>query len=259
MALVRVLTGQDLLDKKVRIVYTTRSGGVSDGAWSSLNLGAHVNDDPIHVRENRAIFASALPSEPHWLHQVHGVDACNLDAARSEGPPTADAAFTARSNRVVCIQTADCLPVIVVNSQGTKVGAAHAGWRGLCQGVLENLAASMGENLEGGFAWMGPAIGPTQFEVGKEVLQQFLLASKPAQVEQTQAAFSLRDTSDSGAGPKYLADLYALARIRLRNMGIRIIMGGDRCTYREVSDFFSYRRDGQTGRMASCVWMVNEE
>jgi polyphenol oxidase len=259
MAIVRVLTGQPQWDRRVRILHSTRTGGVSQGAWSSLNLGAHVNDDPDHVRENRVRFTSELPQEPCWLNQVHGIDVCNLDIPHAQFPPSADAAFTATANRVVCIQTADCLPVVLVDAQGKKVGAAHAGWRGLCSGVIENLASSMGGTLEGGFAWLGPAIGPAHFEVGSEVKQQFMVAAQPRQCEQTDAAFTGCEAQSAAHPPKYLADLYALARLRLSNLGIGFIMGGERCTYREKDEFFSFRRDGQTGRMASCVWMVNEE
>jgi YfiH family protein len=259
MAIVQVLTGRALWDSRVRIVYSTRSGGVSLGVWHSMNLGSHVNDDQAHVRQNRAIFSSALPDQPRWLNQVHGTRVCNLDTASGHDLPDADAAFTALANRVVCIQTADCLPVVLVDASGKKVGAAHAGWRGLCNGVLENLAASMQVSFRGGLAWLGPAIGQTQFEVGQDVLEQFLAAALPDQLSPTLAAFSPREAQEPNSPPKYLADLYALARLRLRNLGIEFIMGGDRCTYTEKSDFFSYRREGQTGRMASCVWIVNEE
>jgi polyphenol oxidase len=260
MAIVRVPIGNPLLDRRVRLLHSTRSGGVSGACWASFNLGSHVNDEASNVLRNRSIFYGALPSEPVWLQQVHGVGVLNLDEhADGSLTPVADAAYTTKRHRVVCIQTADCLPIVVINADGRQVGAAHAGWRGLSNGVIEALLHAMPLDCEGGTAWLGPAIGPTAFEVGSEVREQFLDTAAAHQRDLTQAAFTLRDPQDGGLDSKYLADIYALARLRLSNFGISAIMGADRCTYRESADFFSYRRDGQTGRMASCVWIENEE
>ncbi len=260
MAIVRVPIGHPLLDRRVRLLHSTRSGGVSEACWASFNLGLHVSDEAAHVVRNRSILRHALPSEPVWLQQVHGVGVLNLDDhADGSLTPVADAAFTTKRHRVVCIQTADCLPIVVINADGRQVGAAHAGWRGLCNGVIEALLHAMPLDCEGGIAWLGPAIGPSAFEVGSEVREQFLDTAAAHQRDLTRAAFTLRASQDSEFGCKYLADIYALARLRLSNFGISAIMGANRCTYLESADFFSYRRDGQTGRMASCIWIENEE
>jgi polyphenol oxidase len=260
MAVSRVSLGDAVLDRRIRLVQTTRSGGVSEGCWNSLNLGLHVNDDPLAVLSNRRVLRRSLPNEPMWLQQVHGVGVLNLDELDAvTQAPVADAAFTTSRYRVVCIQTADCLPVVVMSADGRQVGAAHAGWRGLCNGVLEALVQAMPSNSAGSIAWLGPAIGPSAFQVGSQVREQFIDSARPEQRDLTRAAFVQSVSVSNPIELKYLADLYALARLRLSNFGISAIMGGNRCTYRESNDFFSYRRDGQTGRMASCVWIENEE
>lgn len=231
---------------RVRALVTTRRGGVSLAPWDSFNLGDHVGDDVEAVEENRRRLRRELPAEPVWLHQVHGTRC--VDAAHAVPRVEADAAFARRPGVVCAILTADCLPVLLCDEAGTVVGAAHAGWRGLLDGVIESTVAAMaasgslaGERL---LAWLGPAIGPAAFEVGDEV----------------RAAFVARDPAAAAAflphrEGKWLADIYALARQRLAGLGVRRIASADFCTVRDRRDFFSYRRDGVTGRMASLIWL----
>ncbi|QEL55157.1 peptidoglycan editing factor PgeF [Chromobacterium paludis] len=228
---------------RVRTLITTRSGGLSQPPYASLNLGGHVGDDPEAVAANRARLRDELPAEPAWLNQVHGVAVVDA-AAVGAAAPDADASF-ARAPGVVCAaMTADCLPVLLCDEAGTVVAAAHAGWRGLCDGVIEAAVAAMAVPPSGLMAWLGPAIGPDAFEVGAEVRQAFL-ARDPA------AAAAFTDI-DNG---KYLADIYVLARLRLEKLGIARVYGGDFCTVIDRDRFFSYRRDGVTGRMASLIWL----
>ncbi|MFC4260080.1 peptidoglycan editing factor PgeF [Marinobacter lacisalsi] len=229
---------------RVRALCTTRAGGVSSPPWDSLNLGDHVGDNHGDVLENRrrlAHWAHLEPEDFHWLQQVHGADVAVLPASER----IADGAVTDRKGVVCAILTADCLPVLLCNREGTKVAAAHAGWRGLADGVLENTLAHF-EDLSQVLAWMGPAIGPDRFEVGPEVRERFL-------------AFSRKLDSCFALSPErpghFLADIYALARFRLQQAGVASIYGGGSCTVSEPEHFFSYRRDGQTGRMASCIWL----
>lgn len=224
----------------VRALVTTRTGGVSTGPYASFNLGDHVGDDPAAVAENRHMLRSHLPDEPVWLKQVHGIH-CH-DAAR--GMADADAAFT-RSSGVVCaILTADCLPVLLCDAAGTVVAAVHAGWRGLAAGVIESTIATMDVPGERLMAWLGPAIGPRHFEVGGEVRDIFL-AHDPQAVQ----AFV------ANPGGKWLCDIYRLASQRLASLGVCRLTSADFCTVRDRERFFSYRRDGVTGRMASLIWL----
>lgn len=255
----------------VRALSTTRRGGVSagryglaDGGAGGLNLGSHVGDDPGAVAENRRRLAAALPAEPYWLEQVHGCAVARagapVDDGMQGGAPRADASIANRPGQVCAIMTADCLPVLLCDRSGTVVGAAHAGWRGLCGGVLEAtlsaMAATAATSSSGGepewLAWLGPAIGPDAFEVGAEVREAFMDEALPHERAETDAAFRPRGASQPG---KYLADLYALARLRLRRAGCRQIAGGDACTVSDRDRFYSYRRDGVTGRMASLIWI----
>lgn len=224
---------------------TTRVGGVSLPPYDSLNLGAHCGDDFRHVAENRQrVFAAArLPSNPVWLEQVHGKDVLLLNGG-VYASKRADASYCNISGVVCAIMTADCLPVLFCNMAGTEVAAAHAGWRGLSAGVLEQTVACFADKPENILAWLGPAIGPQAFEVGAEVRAAFM--AKDAKAER---AFRR-------AGEKYYADIYQLARQRLANVGIVRVYGGDRCTLSEKDDFFSYRRDRITGRMASFIWLI---
>lgn len=227
---------------RVRTLVTTRAGGVSPAPFDSMNLGDHVGDAPEHVAQNRALLRARLPAEPAWLTQVHGTRV--LNAADVRNAPEADASVAGAAGVVCAVMTADCLPVLFCDRAGTRVAAAHAGWRGLCAGVLEATVAAMHRSAGEVLAWMGPAIGPDAFEVGAEVRAAFM-AHDPA----SDAAFT-----PIGEG-QYLADLYRLARQRLEALGIRAISGGEHCTVIDRARFFSYRRDGRTGRMASLIWL----
>jgi polyphenol oxidase len=226
----------------VHALQTTRRGGFSQAPYDSLNMGLHVGDDPLAVAANRHVLNSLLPGEPVWLEQVHGTSVVLAEHAGCH--PQADACFARRKNLVCVVMTADCLPVLLCDRAGKVVGAAHAGWRGLADGVIEMTVKAMGESGEKLMAWMGPAIGPQAFEVGGEVREAFL-AHDPIAA----SAFIPR------AG-KYLADIYLLAHQRLRAVGITQIYGGNFCTHGDRERFFSYRRDGQTGRMATMIWMA---
>lgn len=224
----------------VRALQTTRLGGVSAAPYASLNLGSHVGDAPLAVARNRQLLNTLLPSEPVWLEQVHG--AVVADADRAGCRNVADASIARRG--VCVVMTADCLPVLLCDKAGTVVGAAHAGWKGLAAGVIEATVSAMCVAPENLLAWLGPAISQTAFEVGAEVREEFVVAAP-----QAASAFI---PNESG---KYLADIYALARLRLRALGITEIYGGDRCTYGEAERFFSYRRDGVTGRQGTFIWL----
>ena len=228
---------------RVRALVTTRSGGVSGGPYATLNLGARVGDDTASVRENRARLRAALPSEPKWLHQVHGRDVVQAD--RAEPEPCADAAFTSAPDVVCAVQIADCLPVLLCDRAGTSVAAAHAGWRGLSAGVLERALGALPGAPKDFIAWLGPAIGPRKFEVGGDVLAAFT-GSDP---DGATAFEPLREG-------KWLADLYALARMRLRRAGVSAVFGGGLCTFADPQRFFSHRRDRVTGRHAACIWIA---
>lgn len=239
---------------RVRSWITTRGGdasqGVSQGVFRRFNLGDHVGDDPSAVAANRARLRTALGVSPLWLAQVHGtavVDAAAGDEARAENRvPTADAAFSRRPGVACAMMTADCLPLLFCDESATVVAAAHAGWRGLCAGVIEATVVAMATPGQRLLAYLGPAIGPAAFEVGDEVRQAFVAADATAA-----SAFV-----PHGSG-KWLADLYALARQRLRRCGVERIYGGSCCTFSDAERFFSYRRDGQTGRMASLIWLAD--
>jgi len=226
----------------VRACSTTRAGGVSGGPWRGLNLAGHVADDPAAVRENRhrLVAQLGLPGEPPWLEQVHGVTVRTPHAASD----CADACFEDRPGRVCAVLTADCLPVLLCNTAGTRVAAAHAGWRGLLAGILEHAVAAFADPADQLLAWLGPAIGPAAFEVGDEVRAAFL-AEDPASA----AHFA------TGRPGHWHADLYGLARQRLARSGVDRVSGGGLCTFSDAERFFSYRRDGVTGRMASLIWL----
>ncbi|WP_337843277.1 peptidoglycan editing factor PgeF [Rheinheimera sp.] len=231
----------------VHTAISTRLNGCSGASYASLNLGSHVADDPLLVQQNRQHWQrlAALPAEPYWLNQVHSTLCVDLTQADfSAGAVTADAAFTTKALQVATVLTADCLPVLFCDQAGTAVAAAHAGWRGLCDGVLEQTLAHFPDHSEV-LAWLGPAIGPAAFEVGDDVLAAFI-----ARQPQAEQAFK----AVAGKSGKWRADLYQLARLRLQAAGVRQIYGGGFCTYTDEARFYSYRRDGQTGRMASCIW-----
>lgn len=224
---------------------TTRNGGVSRGCYSSLNLGDHVGDDPAAVATNRERVIEITGSQPSWLTQIHGTNVVDADECSSAGPSLqADAAFSRRAGVACAVMTADCLPVLFCDDDGTVVAAAHAGWRGLLAGVLENTVKAMGVPGNRLMAYLGPAIGPQAFEVGEEVLTAFVSLNP-------EAATAFQPSVQG----KWLADIYLLARQRLLQKGIDRVFGGVFCTVNEPERFFSYRRDGQTGRMASLIWL----
>ncbi|MBA4283918.1 MAG: peptidoglycan editing factor PgeF [Xanthomonadaceae bacterium] len=229
----------------VRAACSTREGGVSTGLHAGLNLGRSSGDDPAAVAENRRLLAAALglPRAPAWLQQVHGTRVVELPC-RDE-LPEADAAFTTQPGVVVCVQAADCLPVLFCADDASVVAGAHAGWRGLCGGVLESTVAALPVAPNRLIAWLGPAIGPEAFEVGDEVRAAFVA------VDPTAAA-CFRDGPASG---KQFADLFALARQRLAAAGVSRIHGGGISTHADPARFYSFRRDGICGRMAALIWI----
>ena len=229
----------------VRALQTLRTGGCSPAPWDSFNLGDHVGDDFPRVAANRAALRALLPADPLWLKQVHGTAV--VDAGFSARTVEADAAFVRQPGRVCAVMTADCLPVLFCDRAGSVVAAAHAGWRGLAAGVLEATISEMGVAAAELMAWLGPAIGPQRFEVGDEVRAAFLVHDRAVE-----SAFVPQDQG------KWLADIYQLARQRLQVAGVASICGGDCCTVSDPSRFFSYRRDGVTGRMATLIWLENQ-
>ncbi|BBP03923.1 laccase domain protein [Sulfuriferula plumbiphila] len=230
---------------QVRALVTTRAGGVSTAPYAGLNLGDHVGDDPARVAQNRTILRASLPAEPVWLKQVHGIAVFDADSGIAS--TEADASVTRQAGPVCAVLTADCLPVLFCDRDGSVVAAAHAGWRGLVGGVLEATAAAMQVPADSVMAWLGPAIGAQAFEVGDEVREAFVAVQPEAS-----AAFVAQRRG------KWLADIYALARLRLQRIGVTRIYGGGACTYSEPVRFYSYRRDGATGRMASLIWLQRD-
>ncbi len=234
---------------RVAAFMTTRNGGVSDGRYASLNLSAASaaragGDRADRVAENRARVRALLPADPLWLSQVHGTTVHVADGDPAAAPPVADAAVTRARNVVLAVQAADCVPVLLADREGGAVAVAHAGWRGLAAGVVENAIAAMG--IPGGniVAWLGPAIGPHAFEVGAEVRDAFLAVDPDAA-----SAFRV------GRDGKWRADLCGLARQRLARGGVLDVHGGSACTHAQPARFFSHRRDGDTGRMAAFLWL----
>ena len=220
---------------------TLRTGGVSLAEFSSLNPAEHVNDRPEHVLENRQYIRNmlVLPAEPAWLKQTHSTQV--VCAEQVVASTEADASYTTKKNVVCTVLTADCLPVLLCDQQGTTIAAIHGGWRGLLNGIIENALVKM-PNTEI-LAWLGPAIGAQCFQVGDDVRNAFITKSG-----QFSSAFKQQEKG------KYLADIYQIARILLNNAGVTQIYGGDFCTVTDRERFFSYRRDGQTGRMATLIW-----
>jgi len=230
--------------RHVRAVSTTRGGGVSHAPYDSLNLAEHVGDEPDCVVENRRRLRIqlGLDVEPFWLNQVHGAQVVEVPVEVRNS--TADAVVTGESNSVCAILTADCLPVLFASTDDMRVGAAHAGWRGLAAGVLEATIAALAIPPRKLLAWLGPAIGPGHFEVGSEVRAAFINLDPSA-------ATAFR----ANAQGRWQADLYRLARQHLNRAGIDAIYGGGHCTFGEAGAFFSHRRDGQCGRMATLIWI----
>lgn len=239
-----VIRAQWPAPKSIKTLISTRTGGVSKAPFAELNLGSHVGDQQQSVDKNRELLASLLPNEPRWLSQVHGVDVADTRSLSGDLTPIADGTYSDLLNEVCCVMTADCLPVLMCNAQGTQVAAVHAGWRGLLGGILE-VAVSKFDKEDALLVYLGPAIGPGAFEVGPEVRDGFIS-------ENIECEVAFKPSSNEG---KWLADIYQLAKIRLKLTGVNDIFGGDYCTYSDQERFFSYRRDGQTGRMASCIWI----
>lgn len=279
MPMTNPLTWQDCVQPdwqvspRVRALITTRNGGVSEGPYGrwrdgaalpgGMNLGLHTGDDPAHVAENRArLLALAGQPDAAWLEQVHGAQIVRADeviaaAPAAAAPVRADASVTDRAGAVCVVMVADCLPVLLCDAQGRAVGAAHAGWRGLAAGIVEQTAARVA-TLAGGearelHAFLGPAIGPRAFEVGADVRDAFLDTAPQSEHDETRRAFVALD----GAPGKFLADLYALARLRLTRAGVAHVSGGTACTVAERERYYSYRRDRVTGRMAAAIWLAD--
>ncbi|MCL1141288.1 peptidoglycan editing factor PgeF [Shewanella gaetbuli] len=238
----------------VGFAFTDRHGGVSNAPYNSLNLGLHVDDAPQQVLANRRILVEKLqlPNEPIWLEQVHGIDILPLDdysiehqAAKHSAIPIADGSYTRQVGQVCAVMTADCLPVLLCDKQGTQVAAVHAGWRGLCAGVIEQAVKQFTTSADNIIACFGPAIGPKSFEVGLEVRQAFIDQHPHAATCFTEVAQQPN---------KFLADMKGLAGIRLSALGISTLYNLDECTVLNPN-YFSYRRDQQTGRMASLIWL----
>ncbi len=230
----------------VQACATTRHGGVSLPPYESLNLGGHVGDvaEAVAFNRQRLNAMAELPAPVHWLEQVHGTNVARLTADTSFNEvQTADAAYTNQPGVVCAVMTADCLPVLFCSRAGDEVAAAHAGWRGLNAGVLENTVAAFNAPPQDIIAWMGPAIGAQKFEVGPEVRDAFITS-----LPKSALAFTV-------FGEKYLADIFMLARLRLQACGLINITGGEFCTVTDNDNFFSYRRDGITGRLASLIWL----
>lgn len=230
---------------QVRAFQTTRVGGVSRAPYDGLNLGSNTADDPAAVRANRQCLRDGLrlPEEPAWLRQVHGTTVVDATQCARDIAPAADASQTQADGVVCAVLTADCLPVLLCADDGSWIGAAHAGWRGLAAGVLEAVVAQASLPSSRLMAWFGAAIGPANFEVGPEVREVFV-------AEQAQATAAFR----AGRGDRWHADLYALARLRLQRAGVQRIYGGGLCTYADATRYFSFRREANTGRMATLIW-----
>lgn len=240
---------------RVHALSTTRHGGVSSGAQATLDLGAESVPAGVAaapILENRRTLAQFLPAPPVWLTQRHGADIAKIDASNAAAmmvsPPAADAAVTREPNIVLCVRTADCLPVVFADRAGTTVGIAHAGWRGLCAGILEATVATLNCALPEIVAWLGPAIGPRSFEIGRDVYDAFCAADA-----------NVAECFISNGNGKWFADLYEIARKRLARLGVSRVTGGDYCTMSDAARFFSYRRERDTGRMATLIWIQAEE
>lgn len=233
------------IPKHIHAFTTVRTGGVSKPPFDSFNLGDHVNDSPKDVAQNRALLVEKfhLPQSPLFLTQTHSTRVLELPYSGKD--IEADAVYTNQPNQVCLVMTADCLPILFVSKDGKEIAAAHAGWRGLCDGVLEATVEKFQCPSNEISAWLGPAIGAKAFQVGKEVIEQFCAFDPRAE-----EAF-IQDNSTNG---KFLGNLYQIATQRLNKLGITEISGGEYCTYTQKDLFFSYRRDKQTGRMATLIW-----
>jgi len=249
----------------VKAIVTTRRGGVSVRPYDSFNLGAHVGDAPSSVKKNRHLLLEHVAGEPLWLNQVHGAQVLEVGPVEIERwkkgeVPEADGVCTSLEGSPCVVMTADCLPLLLCNKQGTWVQALHGGWRGLAAGIIAEgvncyVNAGLGKASDL-LAYMGPAIGPEHFEVGQEVLEQFLLAGKggkgKVESEKVREAF----VPSPEKPDHYFCNLYRLTQQQLNSCGVEGVYGGNYCCYGEIERFFSFRRDGkQTGRMASLIWL----
>lgn len=219
-----------------------RQGGVSIPPYASFNLATHVGDEITAVNQNRTILNGNVPNTPQWLEQIHSTKAVLLPS--EETVPKADAAYTSKKNVVCTVMSADCLPLLITDKEGRCVAAVHAGWRGLCGGIIEATIKKLPVEPESLLVWLGPAIGADVYEVGEEVYDSFTIGDDEA-----------KQVFTSVSEQHWLFDIYRMARLRLNKTGVRQIYGGDRCTLSEDELFFSYRRDGVTGRMASLIWI----
>jgi YfiH family protein len=230
--------------KHIKAYTTLRQGGVSPPPYDQFNLADHVGDNRECVKANRTLLKNTLrlPQEPIWIKQTHSTLA--IEALPQHTGKEADASFTHTANQICVVQTADCLPLLLCNRQGTHVAAIHAGWRGLLHGIIEETVKALHLPADEMLAWLGPAIGPTAFEVGNEVRDAFIKTDAYA----VEAFIPHQD--------RWLANIYLLAKQRLHRLGIAPIYGGEYCTYSDKEHFFSYRRDGEkTGRMATLIWI----
>jgi polyphenol oxidase len=236
----------------IRSAITTREGGKSSGVYAGFNLGTHVQDDPLNVQANRQLLCHELQLQktPQWLEQVHGN---KIVEAQADGRVrTADACFTREQGLACVVMTADCLPVLICDKQGTQVAAVHCGWRSLSQSILEKTISTFSTSPQDLLVYLGPAISAKHFEVGMDVLEAFFETSRSAQHTDKIAAAFL-----PGKRPlHFYADIYALAKAELDSLGVKNIYGGGACTFAESDTYYSYRRDGVTGRMASLIWLI---
>jgi YfiH family protein len=233
--------------KNIQAFTTTRDNGFSVAPYDSFNLAMHVEDNPEHVAKNRKQFIekNKLPAMPVWLNQTHSIIAVELTATTpTDKTINADASFTHASNTPCTAMTADCLPILVCNEKGDEVAAIHAGWRGLCDGVIESTIEKLTSPRDTLLVWLGPAIGPEVFELNNDIRLDFL-------THNTQNSLAFKQV-----GSSWFADLYHLARISLAKLGVEKVYGGNYCTFTDKKQFFSYRRDGLTGRMASTIWFT---
>lgn len=232
----------------VKSVSTTRLGGLGDVPYDSFNLGTHVNDDPMVVQRNRELLCKelALPGTPHWLNQEHGAEVVYIKESGNE-TLTADAAWTDVPGCVLSVMTADCLPLLLTSKKGNCVAVVHGGWRGLVSGVVQNTVTALPTKPDLLSAWLGPAIGPTVFEVGEEVREAFI-----NECNDFDKCFRSAETDG-----KFIADIYAIGKLCLMKVGVQSTFGGNYCTFQDKTRFFSHRRDeGNTGRMATLIWMT---
>ena len=232
--------------KNIFCITTTRVGGVSKNEYSSLNLGGHVKDEESNVDKNRNLLLEELklPNSPIWLEQIHGSAILSL-GTKTPSDNTADAAYTNEVGVVCAVLTADCLPVVFCDQKGKHIAVAHGGWRGLVSGVLENTLQKFPIAHKEIMCWLGPAIGPNKFEVSKELVEEF--------IEKDTKHYNAFQNQQNG---KYLANIYQIAKNILTKKGVTKVYGGEYCTYSESDKFYSYRRDGETGRMATLIWRV---